>query len=182
MAARHYVLQALTQPSEEPIALGETKNYLRVDHDADDALIASMIAAVRQDAETYIGRSMIRRQWRVIFQDCAPQNFICPMGPVLSVDSMTTYDRETDETLAVDVENYYLAPGFDRLTCIGALYADAITVDYTAGYGEGADDVPQGIKHGMLVDLAARYADREGAMPMCDGAKRAYAAYKTVRL
>ncbi len=32
-------------PASEPISLIEAKNYLRVDHSADDALIASQISA-----------------------------------------------------------------------------------------------------------------------------------------
>ena len=37
-----------TQPATEPITVAEVKLYLRVDTDADDALISAMITAARK--------------------------------------------------------------------------------------------------------------------------------------
>jgi len=182
MAAPRYVLQALSEPASEPMSLADAKNYLRIDHNADDSLIASLIPAVRDAAEQYIGRSMISRNWRVIFEDYMPQKFTCPMGPALAITSVAAYDADTDSETIIDAGDYYLAPGFDRLCFIGMIYGDRITVDYTAGYGESASDVPRALISGMLIDLAARYGDREGARPMAESAKRAYAPYKTIRL
>jgi uncharacterized phiE125 gp8 family phage protein len=49
-------------PASEPLSLAEAKNYLRVQHDADDALIAAMISAARMQAE-----SRTRRARRTLF-------------------------------------------------------------------------------------------------------------------
>jgi hypothetical protein len=41
----------LSPPPTEPLSLVEAKNFLRVEHDADDELIASLIAAARNAVE-----------------------------------------------------------------------------------------------------------------------------------
>ena len=175
-------MSATSEPASEPITLTDAKNYLRIDHDADDDLIASLISSVRQEAEEYTARSFISHGRRLIYEECAPEEIILPMGPVLAITSVSTYNIVGDTTTVIDGADYYLAPGFDRLCFGGALYADRITVDYTAGYGANASDVPHTLKLGLKIALAARYYDREGKAPLPDGAKKAYAIFKPVRI
>lgn len=55
----------ITPPIVEPVSLTRAKLFLRVEHDAEDDLIADMIRAARERVETYIGRSLIERQRRI---------------------------------------------------------------------------------------------------------------------
>jgi uncharacterized phiE125 gp8 family phage protein len=42
--------------------------------------------------------------------------------------------------------------------------ANAVTVTYTAGYGS-ASDVPQAIKHWIMMTVASMYENRESSAP-----------------
>lgn len=53
-------------PAIEPISLNDAKNYLRVDHAADDALITSMISAARIQVESRTRRALMTQTWRVV--------------------------------------------------------------------------------------------------------------------
>ena len=50
-------------PAIEPVTLGEAKAYLRVDGNADEALIRHLIKASRQAVEAYTNRCLIEQTW-----------------------------------------------------------------------------------------------------------------------
>jgi uncharacterized phiE125 gp8 family phage protein len=56
----------VTPPAEEPVSLAEAKSHLRVDFADDDALIAGIIVAARQRAETVCRRALVSQQWRLV--------------------------------------------------------------------------------------------------------------------
>ena len=46
-------LECVEQPTQEPVALEEIKEYLRIDGDDEDVLLASLITAARCYCEDY---------------------------------------------------------------------------------------------------------------------------------
>ena len=52
-------ITVVVPPAEEPVSLPEAKAYLRIDHDADDAVISAMIAASRRYAEQWLARVFV---------------------------------------------------------------------------------------------------------------------------
>ena len=48
------------------MTLWEAKLHLRVDFDEDDTLIASLITAARQAAETLTGRQFVTARWKMV--------------------------------------------------------------------------------------------------------------------
>ena len=79
-------LQLVSPPSEEPVSLWEAKLHLRVDFDEDDMLIASLITAARQAAETLTGRQFTTARWKQVL-DCFPGSSLMgvPAGQVFSL-------------------------------------------------------------------------------------------------
>ena len=61
MTSFHGQLTETAQPETEPVSLDDAKAHLRIDHDADDDVIARLISVARMMAEEYTGRAFIRR-------------------------------------------------------------------------------------------------------------------------
>ena len=55
----------VTPPAEEPVSVEELRAYLRLSHDADDALIARLARAARERVEEETGRALAEQTWRM---------------------------------------------------------------------------------------------------------------------
>ncbi len=58
-------IRQLTPPESEPVTLEQAKGFVRVDTDADDALLSLLITAARQEAEAITGRVLGESTWAV---------------------------------------------------------------------------------------------------------------------
>lgn len=175
-------------PAIEPVTLAEAKNHLRVDSDItqDDVLIAMLIGAARRYAEVYCGRSFITQQWRLVLDSFpGPSLYGVPFGvpfslpghaillergPVQSVNSIvyTAMDGYGEALMSNDDWVADLSGGLARITPrFGKIWPiplpqiGAVKVAYTAGYGSSPSDVPEGIRHWILLRLNTLYENRE---------------------
>lgn len=115
-------LRRMVDPQREPVSLAAMKAHLALDTDftTDDALIGSMLAAARQEAEDFLGQALMPQQWlkaldafpQQRFWDGAParpsdyygnadlpatiagsgQAIALPRPPLISVDSIRYVD------------------------------------------------------------------------------------------
>ena len=177
-------LQLVTPPSEEPVSLWEAKLHLRVDFDEDDMLIASLITAARQAAETLTGRQFTTARWKQVL-DCFPgpslmgapsgQTFSLPghaillfKTPVQSVVSINYLDMGSAlqvmpaATYTVDTacEPARITPVFGQIWPISLPQIGAVNITFDAGYG-APEDVPEGIKSWIKIRVGSLYAHRE---------------------
>jgi uncharacterized phiE125 gp8 family phage protein len=155
------MLARIVAPANEPLNLTETKHYLRVDHGHDDALITDLITAARMYAEHWLRRSLITQSWKLSYDDFLPDQLSVPMGPVISITSVTKIHADQSTEL-VPSQYYNLNAAKDTLITEIAIEAFRIEIVYQAGYG-GSSAVPRPIKHGMLAHIAAMY-DMRGDM------------------
>lgn len=158
-------------PALEPVSLAEAKVHLNAIDDAQDTLITLLIGAARKYAEAYCGRSFITQGWRLTL-DAFPCVLQLERGPVQSVDSIIYTDMAgatqtiTDPAspdYAIDLTGPLgrVTPGFGRTWPIPLPQIGAVQVNYTAGYGDAAADVPEGIRHWMLVRINTAFENRE---------------------
>ena len=68
-------LNLIKKPENEILSLEETKNYLRIDHDFDDTLIANTVKSTREALESIIQKSILKQTWEYILDDCSVCNF-----------------------------------------------------------------------------------------------------------
>ncbi len=139
----------LTEPEIEPVTADEVKEFLRISGDAENSTIEDLIKSARIEAEKYMKASLITQKWRLAYCSSTEMEVDLPMGPVSSIDSVKLIDKNGDET-AFSASNYYLSPAkyflfFDVLPSAKFIY-----IDYFAGYGEEADNVPQIIKTALF--------------------------------
>lgn len=151
-------LERTLMPISEPLTLAETKLYLRVDGNEEDNLIADLISAARDAAEKYLRASLVEQQWKISFDDYAPDTVLLAYGPVVSVESVTVIDRDGNaQTYSSGL--YSLNAGKDALRFDTMLYSHRIEIVYNTGYGNPSD-IPTPIRYGMLAHIAAMHEQR----------------------
>lgn len=183
----------LAGPLSEPLTLAEAKTYLRVDHEAEDALISSMIVAARATVETLTRRALIDQRWRIM-RDAWPASGLipAPISPLRSLDGAALIDAAGEETalpLAAFALDVARLPGLIRVDR-GAVAEPmrglaGIALDITAGHGPEAADVPAPLIEAVRLVLAHfhEHRDEAGASAAFPAALGALTApYRVARL
>lgn len=167
-----YPAKITTPAAAEPVTLIEAKEHCRVierDGDGnvlpfeDDDLIERLIATARDHVERYCGVRFASQTVEIACDRFA--DFVrLPEAPVLSITKVAYVDT-AGTTQTLDAAIYELRP--DGLEPSIALkygqqwptvrLGSRITVTAVVGYG----DVPQAVKHAMLMLIGAWYANRE---------------------
>ena len=58
----------LVPPDGEPVSLAAVKEYLRIGHDGEDSLIASLIGSARARLEVELGAALVTRTVKIAFE------------------------------------------------------------------------------------------------------------------
>jgi uncharacterized phiE125 gp8 family phage protein len=183
----------LTGPAGEPLALAEMKQALRLDGDAEDALVARLIIAARLHVTAVTGRALITETWRLAL-DGVPRDRVVrlPVSPLVAVMALRTLD---DDGNATDwpVTGLVLAKSPALIVLPEALVGAerraqlGIEIDYEAGYSD-ADAVPADLKQAMALLVGHWFEHREAgvvdvtaaALPL--GVAALLAPYRELRL
>ena len=167
-------LQLVTPPAVEPLTLAEAKLHLRVDYNDDDALITTLIAAARQQAETITGRQFCTATWKLNLDQFPAYGYsslsgiLVPKAPVASITSIQYLDMDgtlqtwSNTLYATDLANEpaRITPTFGQIWPIALPQINAIRVTFVAGYGV-AVAVPEGIKAWIKIRVGSMFANRE---------------------
>ena len=171
-------LKLTASAAAEPVSLSDARHWLRISHDADDALLIKLIRAAREAVEQQTGLALIRQSWTETL-DHWPQARLSGCGqafrlarrPLITVDAVHVRDRsgqlqlwdpaeyrvETGEAARLIALLPFSLPASDR--------PGGIEIAFTAGFGDAADSVPAPLVEAVLRVLSQSYgADRgEGA-------------------
>ncbi|MDB5597383.1 MAG: hypothetical protein JWM36_4344 [Hyphomicrobiales bacterium] len=162
------MLRLITPPAEEPISISEAKSHLRVEHDEDDDLIGSYVAAARHHLEMMTGRAFVTQTWEAVCNAFSCHGMELARVPVQSVVSIKFDDvTGTEQTLPSDRyvldnlrEPAWLIAGATNGWPSTADAVNAVRVQFVAGYGAAAS-VPVSIKQAMKLLVGHWYASRE---------------------
>jgi uncharacterized phiE125 gp8 family phage protein len=160
-----------TAPATEPVTLAQAKDQLRVTHDDEDTLIGRLVsvAVAHFDATGALGRAMITQDWAQ-WEPQSPGYVRLDMGPFQSLVSVEYYDADGVLQTA-DLADFETRLKNDFVICRPKENAewpnaddrdDAIKITYRVGYGD-ADDVPENVKHAILLLVGHLYENRESS-------------------
>jgi uncharacterized phiE125 gp8 family phage protein len=171
-----------TPAAKEPVPFEQLKNDIKVDSDltADDALILGLGLAARRMAEKIQNRALITQTLELSLDAWPAVNWIkIPRPPLQSITSIKYYDQDdTEETL--DSGSYFVdtasEPGRVVLNygeswpTVSLRPANAVIVQYVAGYGDDSEDVPETTKQAIRLLVGHWHENREavstsGAVP-----------------
>lgn len=167
-------LRLVTAPAIEPLTITEAKAHLRVDATDEDAVIHGLIRTTRRLVETHTKRQLITATWDLYldeFPDCGVLKL--PFGSLQSVSSVT-YTDSSNAATTWSSSNYIVSTAgiVGRIVPVyGGTWpsftprpVDALVVRFVCGYGLGAGDVPEEIRHAMLLWLGHLYENREAVV------------------
>jgi uncharacterized phiE125 gp8 family phage protein len=167
-------LSLISGPSVEPVSLAEAKAHCRVDGDAEDTLIASLILAARMHIERSLNLALVEQEWS-LFLDRWPDGpwVKLPLAPVLSLTAVRLYSP-TDTFMTLDPGLFILddAGRHPRLARreaqawpLPGRSVSGIEIAFTAGYGAAVDDVPMPVRLAIKMLVAHWYEAREPVTP-----------------
>lgn len=152
-----------------PVSLADAKLHLRVDGNAEDALITMMIDAATLEAEHIMGRAILPQKWQLTL-DAFADALVLNRPPVTAVDSVKYVHADTGVLTTLDVSSYQLANASDYVARLTPAYGltwpstraqpEAVQVVFTCGYAD-ASKVPAPIKAWIKLRLGALYLHRE---------------------
>jgi uncharacterized phiE125 gp8 family phage protein len=180
----------LTGPDSEPVSLSSVKAALVIDGTQDDEILSEYIATAREYIETMTGMTMVLQTWRLSLDCwpnareqwwdgwregarselyAGATEVILPSFPLASVDTVTVYDEDgspavVDIAATFDIDTYQ-KPGRMVLKR-GAVWpialraANAIQIDYTAGYAPNAMQTPAPLRSAVRQMAAYLYSHR----------------------
>lgn len=172
-------LQLNSAPATLPVTLAEARAQLRLDasgspaeHPDDDYVTRLLNAATaRLDGKDgLLSRCLITQTWDYTIDEFpAERSILLPLGPLQSVSSITYTDTDgvtqtfSSSSYVVDDKSergwVVLASGEAWPSTYDVI--NAVTIRFIAGYGDAASDVPEEIRHAILLMVAQWYEHRK---------------------
>lgn len=166
----------ITQPVTEPLTLEYVKNFLKLDGiSADDSLVEALLTAARQRCEEYCNIKFIDTVIEQVYDEFPKGRTLenclhLTVGNVSSVEFVKYYDESG--TLQTWSDTSYNVDTYDKAgrICVttGESYPSSdtdrinnVVVRYTSGFGVNGTDVPDAIKHAILLQVGYMYNNRE---------------------
>jgi uncharacterized phiE125 gp8 family phage protein len=189
-------LKLTAAPEAEPVSLSHAKAHLRLETDDEDQLLEQLIVTARLLVERELGIALLTQSWSLLL-DAWPASGIAtlPICPLQGVDLVTVY-REGGETavepdaLEVDTTSQ---PGRVLLKAGGlglkpGVRLNGIEIGFTAEFGDEPADVPEPLRHALVLLIAHWFERREpvilgvGVQEVPGMAARLLAPYRRTQL
>lgn len=164
----------VTPASGDVISTANAKAHLRVEHDAEDSYIASLVAVAVEHVQTQTGRQLLTATYDISFDrfpaGAEPQ--LLPLAPLQSVSQIVYVDTSgaattinsasiaADYRVVTGTEPGQIAPAYGNVWPYAADVPAAVRYRIVCGYGT-ASDVPDQILHAVRLLVGHWYENRE---------------------
>jgi uncharacterized phiE125 gp8 family phage protein len=159
---------ALDGPAVEPVSVPEMRAYLRLDHEAEDELIAGLVKAGRLLVEAASRRVLIESRWRVVLDRWPADRVVrLPLSPLIAVERIGVRDAagvESDLAGALFHAETSADPPLIRVMAAApdpGVAVGGIAIDLRAGFGAAPPTVPAPLRQAIRM-LVARWFENRG--------------------
>lgn len=143
------------------------KDYLRMQGNADDAVVTAAVQTALALGEAFTGTAWIARRWQALLSRSTDWQRL-PVAPVTAIEAIEAVDAAgvatplPVETYAIDLD----ARGEGWVRLIQATEPARVRVTFAAGTAAGWEDLPPPLAQGVVL-LAAHLIESRGetAMP-----------------
>lgn len=156
----------LVPPDGEPVSLSSVKDYLRIGHEGEDALVLDLIASARARLEAELELALVSRTVRLAFvawpSELTGRGIVVRPRPLIALGAVRIVggNTETDVTDGFMFSGEWLCR--KPWTGLPPLQPDThIEVDFEAGFGD-AGAVPDDLKLAVKMLAAQGYQLRNG--------------------
>ena len=168
-------LVRITNPVVEPVSLSEAKRQCRVDTEAEDGYIQTLIAVARQYVEDTLDITLLTTVWEVRYDLFPVWSLNLPRPPMAPAAVTVTYRNGdgTLNTITSDAGDFQV----DSKVIPGRIYPNwarawpptrgdenSVVVRYSAGYGDSGASVPPVARHLILLLVAHLFDARQPAV------------------
>ena len=159
-------------PDVEPVTVEDARRHLRIapgdtSHDDD---INAVIPVARQWAEQFLRRALITQTWQIGLSQVPPYGpILMPFGRLQQVNKVEYRDEDGNWT-EIPVQDYWtdafpepgvVSPVESWPTANSDGARVAMRVEFVCGYGDEPKNVPEPIRHAILIKMADLFANRE---------------------
>ncbi len=168
-------LTLIAPPEDEALMLAEAKQFLRIEHTTDDAVIERAIVAARHAAEEYLRVVLLEQTYSYEFTQVS-HILPLPVGPAQSIAHIYAYTSEGASS-TINAANYRLTIDGFGVVFPHIPAVNSFAVEFTAWLV----DVPAPVKQGMLHHIAAMLEQRGGSGAIPAQSRQLYQPYRRVR-
>lgn len=163
----HNSYKIIESRPQEIVSLEMVKNYVRIAHDNDDAMLNDMIEASISYAENFIKSSLTIKIIETVSYNC--KVILLPIFPVVKILEVKADDK------VIDDQGFSLAKHSVILN--EAYKIQKSVVIYIAGF-EKPSQIPTSIKQGILIHVSQMYDNRGNPAAFSDSINDIYKPYR----
>ncbi len=161
-------IELISPSTQLPVLLSEVRDFLKISHQEEDALLASYIRAATGVCENFTGRKLIKQQWQLALNDWREEVVSLPLSPVLSIDSIEVWDGTIFQT--INSTNYLLDKTSYQASILPSpayrwpdpkIEVGGIKILVSAGFGDDQNAVPHDIRLGIIHWVASAFDGHE---------------------
>lgn len=160
-------LETLVAPAAEPVSLAEARAFLRIGTDGDNGVLTSLLIAAREAFEARTGRALVTTTFRQRFMAARfahldlPCTLVPGRIPAINLVAVRLIAKDGSET-AAPANLVRLIDGRFVITAPLSAQVLGLSIDFQAGHGASAANVPYAFKTSLLEAVADALKRRDG--------------------
>lgn len=158
-----------SSPLIEPVSLSEAKAFLRIDSNAEDLLVSTLILTSRLHIEAALGLALMTQAWTLTIDKWPSRDTVLlPLRPVSQIALLRLLNVGGQST-TLDPASYRLDAtiGAAKIVSVSGAWPaplmkkGGIEITFWAGFGDETSDIPEPIRHALRLLIAHWYENRE---------------------